>query len=116
MAIGVVAEQRAGRLQVADDLLVRLEDVLPLVGGDGAVEFAARVHGRDGVDAGGIGDGLVVLAVGRRDVHDPRPVVGRHVIGRKELVCVRPSREEIEHRLVARADQRRTRITSKHLG
>jgi hypothetical protein len=83
-------------LQVVHDLLVRLEHLLPGVGGDLGGEPALAVDGHDRLDAGGVRGRLVVLAEGGRQVDDAGAVLGRHEVGGEHAVRVRPAGEEVE--------------------
>ena len=83
---------------------------MPSYGGTCASNSPLRVDRVDRLDAGGVGDDLVLLAERRRDVHDAGAVLGGDVVGGEDLVRVRlPAGEEVERRRVARADQLRCR-------
>ncbi len=111
--VGLVPDQhrrvdRRGRgavLQVADDLRVGVEHVLALVVRDRGVEAALGVHRRDGHDADGVGGRLVVLAVGRRHVHDPGAVLGGDEVAAQHLKRVGGVQEVRERRQIAQAEQ-----------
>ncbi len=105
VVVGLVAQQQTRGLEVADDRLVRLEDVHAPVGRDLLGELAARVHRDDDLDARGVGDDLVLLTEGGGDVHDARAVLGGDVVRRQHLVGVLAAQEEVERRRVLAADQ-----------
>ena len=124
MVVGLVADQhrliRRGRpgavLQVPDDLGVGVEYLLALVIGHARVEAALGVHRGDRGDADGVGGGLVVLAVGRRHVHDPGTVLGRDELPAQYLKCVDGVGEVRERRQVAQPDQLLTGIAGEDRG
>src|SRR5690606_16653785 len=105
VVVGVVAQQPLGGLEVFDDGLVGVEDVHAGVGRDLFGEAAGVVDGHDGLDAGGVGDELVLLAEGGGDVHDAGAVVGGDVVGGEHLVGVGAAGEEVERRAVAQAHE-----------
>jgi hypothetical protein len=110
VVVGLVAQQHAvymgaAGLQVADDLRVRVEHLQALVGRHPGVELAPGVHRDDDLDAGRVGDGLVLLTEGGGDVHDAGALVGADVVGGQHPVRVRPPGEEVERRGVAQLDQ-----------
>ena len=94
--VGFVAKQdravdRGGAalvLQVADDLRVGVEDMLTGVLRDGGVEAALGVDRGDRDDVGRLGGDHVVLAVGRRHVHDAGAVLGGDEITGQHLKSV----------------------------
>ncbi len=92
-------------LEVADDLRVGVEDVLALVVRHRGVEAALGVDRRDRHDADGVGGRLVVLAVGRRHVHDAGAVLGGDEVAAQHLKSVGGVREVRERRQVAQAEQ-----------
>ena len=98
--VGVVADDLAGLLEVADDLRVGVEDVQAgpppdLVGEPSLV--VNRDHPSDR-DAGGLADDLVVLAETGSHVDDAGAVRGIHEVGAQDPEGVGPLGEEVEHR------------------
>ena len=112
-----VCRGRAGViLQIADDLRVGIEDVQALVIGHGAVESAFGINGRHRHNAGFVGGLFIVLAVGRRQVHDPGAVVGGHEVGAEYLKSVGRVHEVRERWLIPQTDQIAAAIGAQHLG
>ena len=113
VVVGLVADQDRGvhgdrataALEVPDDLRVRVEDVLPLVIGNGGVEAALGVDRRHRHDAHRVGGGLVILAVGRRHVDDPGAVLGGDEVAAQHLEGVGRVEEIREGRQVAQPQQ-----------
>ena len=124
MVVCLLANQqrtvRGGRagviLQIADDLRVGVEDVQALVIGDGGVESAFGINGRHRHDAGFVGGLLVVLAVGRRQVHDSGAVVSGHEVGAEHLKSVGRVHEVREWRPIPDADQIAAAVGAQHFG
>ena len=77
----VLLVERTAVLQVPDDLPIRVLHVLPGKVRDLRIEAPIEPHGHgEGVEARGAEGVVVVLAEGRRLVHEARAVVGGHVI------------------------------------
>ena len=112
VVVGLPAEQhraggdRAGRgargrrLEVVDDQQVGVEDVHALVVEHLGGEPAGRVDRHHGDDAGRVGGDLVLLAEGRRHVHDAGALVGGHVVRGQHPVGVGVAEEVAERRHV----------------
>ena len=103
--VGLVADQQALLAQRARDGGVGLEDVLADEVADRLGELAAGVDRDDDLDARGVGDDLVLLAEGGRDVDDAGAVLGGDVVRRQHDVGVRVAGEVVEGRGVAAAEQ-----------
>ena len=82
---------------------VGVEDVQALVVGDREGEPAVGADGHDRRDAVLVGELLVLLTEGRRDVHDAGAVVGRDVVGGEHDVRLRVAEVVGERRGVASA-------------
>ena len=101
----VVAVPGGRRLEVVDDDGVGVEDVQALVVGDREGEPAVRADGHDRRDAVLVGELLVLLTEGRRDVHDAGAVVGGDVVGGEHDVRLRVAEVVGERRGVAAPDE-----------
>ena len=99
--------QRPGAgLEVSDDQRVGVEHQPARVVGDLGREPALGVHRHHRDDPRGVAHGHVVLAEGRREVHDPRAVLRRDEVGREHAMGVVAALEVAERRRVAQAGQR----------
>ena len=105
VVVGLVADDDAVRLEVADDVLVRLEDVLAGIGRHLAGEVALEIDRVDHRDAGGLRHRHVVLAEGRGDVDDAGALAELDEGAAEDDEGFLGRREEREHRLVAPPDQ-----------
>ena len=74
------------RLEVVDDVGVGVEDVHALVVGDGPGEAAVGADRHDRLDAGRVGDDLVLLTEGAGGVDEPGAVLGGDEVGREDAV------------------------------
>ena len=83
----------------------------PSYGGTSEVNLPPASTGLHHLDAGRVGDDLVLLTEGRRDVHDPGAVLGGDVVGGEHPVGVRPAGEEVERRRVGRPTSSRAACT-----
>ncbi len=107
VVVGLVADDHARRLEVADDLLVGGEDVLPGIGRHLAGEVALEVDRIDHRQAFLLADIEVVLAEGRRHVDDTGAlahldeIAGDDTEGAIRLLAG----EERKERLIGAADQ-----------
>ena len=120
VVVGLAAQQHAldvrrTVLQVVDDVRVRVEHLHALVRRHGRVELADVVDGHHDLDAGRVGDDLVLLTERRRDVHHAGAVVGGDVARGEHLVGVLPADEEVERRRVAQADELGALEGAEHL-
>ncbi len=98
--VGLVADDRAGFLEVADDVLVGLEDVLAGIGRHRVGEVAGKIDRIDDRHAGGLRDVHVVLAEGRGDVHDASALAELDELAAEHDESVLGVGEEGEERLV----------------
>ena len=106
-------------LQVADDLRVGVEDVLSGVVRHRLVETALGVDGCDGDDARRLAGGHVVLAVGRRHMHDAGAVLGADELAgqhAKSVAHVIFVHEIRERRQIAHAKQVPAGVGAHDLG
>ena len=115
VVVGLVAQERAEHerlralLEVADDLVVGVEDEHALVRGHGGVERAVGADRHDHLDARRVRDDLVLLTERGRDVDEAGAVLGGDVVGGEHAVGVRPADEEVERRRVGQRRAARSR-------
>ena len=93
------------RLEVVDDVGVRVEDVHALVLGDGVGEAPVRPHRHDDVDAEGVGEDLVLLTEGGGDVDQAGAVLDRDVVRGQDDVALGMTQVVVEGWRVAAADE-----------
>ena len=98
--VGHVAQQQPARLQVAHEVGVGVLEELAAHQGDVVGERAVAAHRVDHRQAVGLADGQVVGTECRRLVHQPGAVLGGHVVGEHDDVCVGDV-DQLEGTLVA---------------
>ena len=101
----MVALAARARLEVVDDRQVGVEDEQALVVGDRVGEPAVGADRDDRLDAGGVGDDLVLLTERARGVDQPGAVLGGDELGREDVVGLGVADVVVERRQELPAQQ-----------
>ena len=105
VVIGLLADDRAGLFEVADDILVGVEDIHAGIGRCLGGEIAGEVDRVDAGDAGGGGDVHIVLAEGRGDVHNTGAFTEFDELAAEDDKGAGGVGKEREHRSISSPDQ-----------